>query len=98
MGQQRVGACFERIDASVGDEGIAIGQPASRARAAQHPVHQRIQLVHEAVVVEAGPVPFQQGKFRIVQATAFRVAKGPAYLIDGPAARGQKAFHGELGR
>ena len=95
--QQRLAACFERVDIGIRDEGIAIAQPASRCRVAQHAIHQRIQLVHEPVVVEAGPIPFQQGEFRIVQATALPVAEYPAHLINGSAARGQKAFHGELG-
>ena len=43
-------------------------------------------FVHQPMMIEAKPIPFQQSEFRIVAATRFAIAKDLGHLIDAAAA------------
>ena len=55
-------------------------------------------LVHELVVIEPRPVPFDDGELGVVQPASLTFSKGVGDLVDRPHAGGQQTLHGGLRR
>ena len=84
------------VDPGQPRERLRVGDPARRA-ASEHEGGELPGLVHEPVMVEARPVPLQQGEFRVVPGTALPGPERAADLEDGAAAGREHPLHRVFG-